>query len=465
VLETDETGNPISYEEYHPYGTTAFRSAKPGFDLSLKRYRFSGKERDDETGLYYFGARYCAPWLGRWISPDPAGFVDGVNLLRYCKNSPAVHGDPTGLDPKYLPGTPEDRLTPESTPAEREAFARSRGYRVIDPNPEQQQWVGTPEKGHWELSPEGKLEGIEPEGRKEDQARPTPKDERNTTPAPKTPNPSSEPSSDSQTGADDGSEGSKERSFFTSSFFKGLVIGLAVTVAVIAVVATGGAALAAIAPAASAAIASSGVGTALAVVGTSVAVANTVQSVRQRDLWNNPISEEQANFNLGLGVGSFAGGALVRPISGAVSPIGQGLGRGLGQGIENMSSGMLVPALPGGGTFGGAISTSTAAGVSTTSAVTAAGTAMGTNVLMMSGNRGDDWDDEGWGPEKAKGKTFRGGGKSTRDNWFGYDRDKDFVKWWHRQGKAEFGGNDIDTAAEAKEVYDHWVSIGKPVPK
>ena len=57
------------------YGTTAYRSAKPGFDLSLKRYRFSGKERDDETGLYYFGARYYAPWLGRWTSTDPAGFV------------------------------------------------------------------------------------------------------------------------------------------------------------------------------------------------------------------------------------------------------------------------------------------------------------------------------------------------------------------------------------------------------
>jgi RHS repeat-associated protein len=71
VLQTDEDGKPISYEEYHPHGTTAYRSVKPGFDLSLKRYRFSGKERDDETGLYYFGARYYAPWLGRWTSGDP----------------------------------------------------------------------------------------------------------------------------------------------------------------------------------------------------------------------------------------------------------------------------------------------------------------------------------------------------------------------------------------------------------
>ena len=97
VLETDEDGDPISYEEYHPYGTTAYRSAKPGFDLSLKRYRFSGKERDDETGLYYFGARYYAPWLGRWTSCDPAGFVSGPNLFRYCANTPVVLSDPTGM--------------------------------------------------------------------------------------------------------------------------------------------------------------------------------------------------------------------------------------------------------------------------------------------------------------------------------------------------------------------------------
>jgi RHS repeat-associated protein len=98
VLETDEDGNPISYEEYHPYGTTAYRSSKPGFDLSLKRYRFSGKERDEETGLYYFGARYYTPWLGRWISIDPAGFVKGFNLFRYCSNNPAMFHDPHGMD-------------------------------------------------------------------------------------------------------------------------------------------------------------------------------------------------------------------------------------------------------------------------------------------------------------------------------------------------------------------------------
>jgi RHS repeat-associated protein len=96
MLETDTNGDPVSYEEYHPYGTSAYRAARPGAHLSLKRFRFSGKERDDETGLYYFGARYYAPWLGRWTSADPAGFADGLNLYAFSLNNPATLSDPTG---------------------------------------------------------------------------------------------------------------------------------------------------------------------------------------------------------------------------------------------------------------------------------------------------------------------------------------------------------------------------------
>ncbi|OBY76628.1 hypothetical protein BBG47_26010 [Paenibacillus sp. KS1] len=61
-----------------------------------------------------------------------------------------------------------------------------------------------------------------------------------------------------------------------------------------------------------------------------------------------------------------------------------------------------------------------------------------------------------------KGKEFRGGSKSSRDNWYGYDKDKDFVKWWHRSGKKEFGGNDFDNKNEIKAIYDYWVELGKP---
>ncbi|MFT5646684.1 MAG: RHS repeat-associated protein [Aureispira sp.] len=95
-LETNENGQVISYEEYHPFGTSAYRTARSGTDLSLKRYRFTNKERDDETGLYYFGVRYYAAWLGRWTSSDPGDFVDGLNLYVYVRNNPVKLVDEEG---------------------------------------------------------------------------------------------------------------------------------------------------------------------------------------------------------------------------------------------------------------------------------------------------------------------------------------------------------------------------------
>lgn len=107
TLETDDNGNILSFEEYHPFGTSAYRVSKPNSDLSLKRYRFSGKERDDETGFYYFGARYYAAWLGRWTSSDPAGFVSGANLFKYCSNNPVVFHDLNGMEDKTSIETPK----------------------------------------------------------------------------------------------------------------------------------------------------------------------------------------------------------------------------------------------------------------------------------------------------------------------------------------------------------------------
>lgn len=97
ALELDETGAIISYEEYYPFGGTSFQSGRSAVEVSQKRYRFTGKERDEETGFYYHGARYYAPWLSRWISCDPAGLVDGSNIYRYVKNNPINATDPTGM--------------------------------------------------------------------------------------------------------------------------------------------------------------------------------------------------------------------------------------------------------------------------------------------------------------------------------------------------------------------------------
>lgn len=97
VLEVDEAGEIVSYEEYHPFGTTAWQAGRSVAEVSLKRYRYCGLERDDESGLGYHGARYYAPWLGRWTSADPTGVADGPNVYAYATNSPVVLYDPSGI--------------------------------------------------------------------------------------------------------------------------------------------------------------------------------------------------------------------------------------------------------------------------------------------------------------------------------------------------------------------------------
>ncbi|MEP0367424.1 MAG: SpvB/TcaC N-terminal domain-containing protein [Cyclobacteriaceae bacterium] len=88
-LELDNTAAIISYEEYHPFGFTSYRSGRNSAETSLKRYRYVGKERDDETGLYYYGARYYAAWLARFISVDPLkDDYPQLNSYNYADNDP-----------------------------------------------------------------------------------------------------------------------------------------------------------------------------------------------------------------------------------------------------------------------------------------------------------------------------------------------------------------------------------------
>ena len=96
ALELTEDREVISYEEYHPYGTSSYRAANSGVDVSERRYRYTGKERDEETGLGYHGARYYACWLGRWTASDPIGLGDGVNRYAYVSGNPVSFSDPSG---------------------------------------------------------------------------------------------------------------------------------------------------------------------------------------------------------------------------------------------------------------------------------------------------------------------------------------------------------------------------------
>ncbi|WP_130930212.1 RHS repeat-associated core domain-containing protein [Pseudomonas sp. Sample_20] len=93
VMELNEDAVVTSAEGYYPFGETAWMA--PESEIEYRFIRYSGKEMD-VSGLYYYGARYYAPWLQRWVSADPAGDVDGLNLYGFVGNNPIVHVDQTG---------------------------------------------------------------------------------------------------------------------------------------------------------------------------------------------------------------------------------------------------------------------------------------------------------------------------------------------------------------------------------
>jgi len=77
------------------YEQTPFGEEAEGTYISP--WRFSAKRVDAETGLIYYGRRYYAPPLGRWLTPDPIGFTDGLNLYAFVKNNPLLYTDLYGL--------------------------------------------------------------------------------------------------------------------------------------------------------------------------------------------------------------------------------------------------------------------------------------------------------------------------------------------------------------------------------
>ena len=98
-LELDDQAQIISYEEYTPYGSTSYQAVRSQTETP-KRYRYTGKERDEESGLYYHGARYYAVWLGRWLSIDPAKQLPGSTPYDYVSGNPVKFRDPEGSEPR-----------------------------------------------------------------------------------------------------------------------------------------------------------------------------------------------------------------------------------------------------------------------------------------------------------------------------------------------------------------------------
>jgi len=123
-LVTDPDGQEYEHIEYTPYGELWVEKTRDGIDAIP--FRFTGKELDAETGLYYYGARYLDPKTSVWLSADPAlgeyvpgaptdeearkrngnlpgmgGVFNTVNLhlYHYAGNNPIKYTDPTGMYP------------------------------------------------------------------------------------------------------------------------------------------------------------------------------------------------------------------------------------------------------------------------------------------------------------------------------------------------------------------------------
>ncbi len=88
---TDSAGNIVVRMSYEPFGMLKDSSGS----VASEAYRYTGKPYDDPIGLYYYGARFYDPSIGRFITQDPA--QDGVNWYVYCSNNPIAYIDPTGM--------------------------------------------------------------------------------------------------------------------------------------------------------------------------------------------------------------------------------------------------------------------------------------------------------------------------------------------------------------------------------
>ncbi|PZO57605.1 MAG: hypothetical protein DCF15_06830 [Phormidesmis priestleyi] len=93
----DSQGNVLNHLTYDSYGQVTSET-NPESDF---RFGYTGRERDEETGLDYYRARYFNPAVGTFVSEDPLGFAAGdANVYRYVGNSPTNHVDPNGLMPE-----------------------------------------------------------------------------------------------------------------------------------------------------------------------------------------------------------------------------------------------------------------------------------------------------------------------------------------------------------------------------
>src|SRR5690606_40127525 len=95
TLITDNFGEPYQFFLNLPFGESMAEQRRSG--SFNNPYKFNGKELDEETGLYYYGARYYNPRTSVWLSVDPlAEKYPGISPYAYVANNPISNIDPVG---------------------------------------------------------------------------------------------------------------------------------------------------------------------------------------------------------------------------------------------------------------------------------------------------------------------------------------------------------------------------------
>ncbi len=93
---SDASGLASQHLEYFPFGETFVEENVGSF---FTRYKFNAKEQDEESALYYYGARYYDPKTSVWLGVDPmADKYPGLSPFVYCQNNPTMLIDPDGMD-------------------------------------------------------------------------------------------------------------------------------------------------------------------------------------------------------------------------------------------------------------------------------------------------------------------------------------------------------------------------------
>ena len=139
-------GAEIDKEEYYPFGESSMHT------FAFKRYRYCGKEKDEESGLYNFEARYYMPWSCRFTSTDPmANGIPYLSPFAFANNNPIVLTDPSGsqAENNISPGGDgQGPVKPTSIPQEGAAMPEAPSPPVSDsPKQSKPETNATPSKG------------------------------------------------------------------------------------------------------------------------------------------------------------------------------------------------------------------------------------------------------------------------------------------------------------------------------